>query len=129
MDYCVFLAHYKPKENSSPKVKNMVNFSYLNLIRKWNERMSNVQTQQVNFSLSNHRWGRKRRTRLSLSKTVRGFLFIDNLLYDKICGKNIIYIMSTTHYNNFMSIGKQYEKKKITLVFRPVRNITGSSTN
>ena len=63
MDYCGFLAHQKPKKVNSSKVKNMVNFSYLNLIRMWNKRMRNVQKQYLNFSLSTIKWEGKRRIR------------------------------------------------------------------
>lgn len=94
MVYFDFLAHYKPKETSSPKVKNMVNFSYLSMIRKWTERMSNIEIQHVNFSLSTIKWGGRGRIGQSLNKGVKESVLIDNLVYAKICSKNVIYLMS-----------------------------------
>ena len=58
--FCGFLAHHKPKIVNPSRVKNMVNFSYMNLIRIWNKIMSSVHKQYVNFSLSNIKWEGRR---------------------------------------------------------------------
>ena len=114
LDYCGFLAHQKPKKVSPSKVKNIVNFSYLNFIRVWDKRMRNVQKQYVNFSLSTIKLEGKRRIRWSLRKRVKGSVLIDNSLYAKYNGKNSIYILSTINYN-FTSTSKTIRNKNKSL--------------
>lgn len=109
MDYCGFLAHQKPKKVNSSKVKNMVNFSYLNLITMWNKRMRNVQKQYLNFSLSTIKWEGKRRLDDLWAKGWRDLYLLTTYYMLKNNGKNSISILSTINYN-FMSTSKTIRK-------------------
>ena len=129
MNYCVFLAHYKPKESSSPKVKNMLNSA----IWAWSDiRIKNEMFRYSMWTLDYQPQNGKGQEELDdlWAKVWEGFVSLTACY--KIYSKTIIHLMSVTHHDNFMSnfvsIDKTVWKRK-KKVFRPIRNIARSSTN